>query len=191
MKNYSAKYLDIDHYRHFIDKELADDLFEHFSENFNQDYKRRQTLLYGTKGLIYRVQYGGYGGKDKITTKHPVINWKHDDILYTLKQQLEEITEQKYNVCVVQYYPNGRIGINPHKDREMIKGTSICGISLGHSRNLIMHPPKFLNEQNKIIRLRKGSLYVLNTPTNQYWMHEIEKDSSTTPRISLTFRNYK
>lgn len=41
------------------------------------------------------------------------------------------------------------------------------------------------------ISLSPSSLYVMNPPTNQNWLHSIIKDNKIgNSRISLTFRNY-
>jgi alkylated DNA repair dioxygenase AlkB len=104
---------------------------------------------------------------------------------------VEKMVDEKFNVCVVQRYPNGSYGINPHKDKEMIIGTTICGISFGAKRKLRLHSPKYMKLDNIELDLEHGSLYVLKSPTNTYWSHEIVKDKNINkPRISLTFRNY-
>lgn len=72
----------------------------------------------------------------------------------------------------------------------MKRGTDICGLSLGYeTRDLILIPPPFnKNDKEKLcISLPPGSLCILKPPTNNYWMHSIAKDETTTPRISLTY----
>ena len=99
---------------------------------------------------------------------------------------VEEITNEKYNICVIQRYPSGKVGIKKHRDKEMKLGTTISGLSLGATRKLKLE----YYDKNIEKDLLSGSLYVLNPPTNSYYTHCIEKDSTTEPRISLTFRNY-
>ena len=105
--------------------------------------------------------------------------------VYAVKQKLDQLYKVNYNVCIVNYYPNGSIGIAHHKDRELSLGTHICGISLGATRTLQLK--RYDNEYN--ISLPDGSLYVIKGVTNQFWSHSILKDSTEDPRISLTFRN--
>ena len=66
------------------------------------------------------------------------------------------------------------------------KGTSIVGISLGQER--IFRLTRY--GKTKEFNLNSGSMYAMHPPTNDYWCHEIVKDTSTKPRISLTFRDY-
>jgi alkylated DNA repair dioxygenase AlkB len=55
-----------------------------------------------------------------------------------IKERVEAITKNKYSIYVMQRYPYGNIGINPHRDKEMVPGTTICGVSLGQTRVLTM-----------------------------------------------------
>jgi len=121
--------------------------------------------------------------------KRYAIAWCKLPILIDIRNHLEQLTGEKYNYCVIQYYPCGKVGIKPHKDKEMILGTTICGLSIGETRFLELSPPKFVNEEKIILPLKSGSLYVLKPPTNSYWIHAILTDDTTKPRISLTFRN--
>ena len=103
-----------------------------------------------------------------------------------IRDRAQEITGEKYNICVVQRYPSGKVGIKPHRDKEMTKGTTICGVSVGETRVLTINGKKNIN-----LSLNPGSMYVFNPPTNTYNTHCIQKkDDTKGPRISLTFRNY-
>ena len=88
-------------------------------------------------------------------------------------------------------YPTGKIGINPHKDKEMTRGTTICGWSFGSERILNMNPPGYIKTDKILISLPPGSMYEFVPPTNDHWLHCIEKSENNEKRISLTFRNYK
>jgi alkylated DNA repair dioxygenase AlkB len=183
------KYLDIDFYPNFLSTKESKKLYSLIEENvsyrgnFNPD-KRRVNQIYGDKGLVYEINFRGN------ISKRYAIEWDELPILEKIKNKIEDITGDYYNFCVIQRYPNGTVGINPHKDKEMTKGTRICGLSLGETRILNMGAPKFLDEQDEKIMLNNGSLYIFNPPTNDYWTHCIEEDETENPRISLTFRNY-
>ena len=142
--------------------------------------EKRATLTYGDTGLSYRLDFYG-----KITIRK-AIPWEELPILLHVRNVLQELTHQTYNTCVIQRYPNGKVGIAPHKNREMTSGTTICGLSLGETRVLTMSR----NSKRFHIKLVPGSVYVLNPPTNDCWFHSIEIDETLGPRISLTFRNY-
>lgn len=178
---YTRTDLDVDLYPSLLNPELAETWCYYLGTIFPPD-KKRSSILFGNSGLIYRVTYRGN------TTEREVIPWDTLPGLIELKNLVEAITKQKYTVCAVQCYPNGRVGIDPHRDKEMVAGTRIAGLSIGAERNIeftrMYHAPV-------TIRLRSGSLYVMNPPTNQRWLHSITKDPTVkTPRYSFTFRDY-
>jgi len=111
----------------------------------------------------------------------------NENLIYSVTYQ--GITKQSYTVCVIQRYPNGKIGINPHRDKEMVLGTRICGLSLGAKRIIQFTR---LNNDPVSISLLAGSLYCMNPPTNQKWLHSIIKEPHIKEiRYSLTFRDYR
>lgn len=148
---------------------------------------RRSNQTYGDSGLVYEIEFGGYG-RPRIVVRREAIPWDTFPMLCDLRDAISDITRETYNFCVIQRYPSGRVGINPHRDKEMIMGTTICGLSLGATRTLTMVPPKMVTDDQVKLKLPPGSMYVLRPPTNSYWQHSIDKDDTTTPRISLTFR---
>lgn len=190
---YRRERLDVDVYPDFIAPE-ANDLFDYIEEKVTWNKKITPTSRvhqnYGDLGLKYVLKFGGWGGKPLKTIERPVLPWDELPALDAIKEMLYETTGATYNYCVIQRYPNGRVGINPHKDKEMIPGSLIAGISLGATRTLTLIPPKYnkVDQEPITIQLPPGSLYLLKDPTNRHWQHSIDKDHTTTPRISLTFR---
>lgn len=180
MQKFVAPGLDLDYYADYLTAKEATQLFDLLSREFVQE-KRRKSVIIGDAGVEYRITYRG---ATKVTIPR---NWSEFPGLEELKQKIAETVRETLTVCVVQYYPSGEVGILPHRDKEMVAGTKICGLSLGQSRQLVLgrdgYPPR------KVL-LESGSLYVMNDPTNQKWLHSITKDNSTKARISLTFRNY-
>ena len=192
MQKITDNKLDIDFYDYFMDEEDSEEIFNILEANMKANNKtfpnKRSNLTYGDPGLVYEINFkkmikGEY--KDNIV-RRPTISWNELPILIEIKECLEKLTKQVYNICVIQRYPNGKIGINPHRDKEMTHGTLICGISLGQERILQMSR----YEKDIDISLPSGSLYILNPPTNDYWSHSILEDKSEGIRYSLTFRNY-
>jgi len=157
---------------------------------------RRSNLLFSDPGLVYRVQYR------RQEHRRDCRPWSDFPGLEELKQLVEAETSTDYNCCSVMRYPPG-IGIKQHRDREMVPGTTIAGISLGASRIFRLHPPTFDSTECIDTDVSSGSLYVMAPPTNRWWTHEIVAElPSTTPstncpsdqsepsiRFSLTFRN--
>lgn len=178
---YTRPDLDVDFYPGLLNADLAAAWCLYLDSIFPKEYKRTSMLL-GDPGLIYRVTYQGS------TSETEVLPWDTLSGLPELKSLVEKVTNQTYTVCAIQCYPNGRIGINPHRDKEMVAGTRITGISLGAKRSIqftrLYHDPL-------TIPLPSGSCYTMNPPTNQKWLHSIIKQPEVkVPRYSLTFRTY-
>ena len=102
---------------------------------------RRSNKTYGDDGLVYEVTFGGYGGRPANTVYRTAQPWSDLPFLKHVKKAVESATHELYNFCVIQCYPNGRMGINPHRDKEMVSGTTIAGLSLGATRELVMGAP--------------------------------------------------
>ena len=184
LTQYREQYLNVDLYTHFCSDEQAQGIFNLLQTlPWNQN-QRRQKLIFANPGISYDITFKGK------LVRYPTRLWAELPILEIIKTYVEQLTGQTYTVCVVQRYPNGTIGINPHRDKEMKPGTTILGVSfqsdLTETRNMT-----FEYKGNKVtVPLTAGSVYVLHPPTNDYWSHSIEKDNTVGVRMSLTFRNY-
>lgn len=173
--------LDVDFYPKLFNPKIAQEWFDYL-ESIVPHQHTRTSIILGNPGLIYKVSYRG------ITKETIVTPWNTLPIFNALKSFIEDVTKQKFTVCVIQRYPHGNIGIAPHKDKEMVPGTLIAGLSFGATRTLDFIKP---NYDNVSIKLNSGSLYVLNPPTNQFWLHSIRTEPQVKEvRYSLTFRNY-
>ena len=195
--------LDVDYYPNFLSSELAKQWMEYLLAYFSES-SSRSTLIVGDPGLVYSVRYRG------ATSHRESYPWSDLPALIELKNLAESVTQQKYTVCVIQYYPSGKVGIGAHRDKEMVFGTRICGLSLGSTRTISFqstatYPGSMSSSSGAAassagtsssapieIALEAGSLYVMNPPTNQKYTHAILKDPKIKePRISLTFRDYE
>lgn len=183
------KQLHVDYYPHILDPISATECYEMLDQNalWNKDrsVKVRNTAVYGNPDCSYE------SGSSEYSNDRQTLPWELLPQLIPLKDIVKLLTGQECNFCVIQRYPNGRIGINPHKDREIPDHSLICGMSLGTTRILRFIPPPWLKdtEAEVDIPLDAGSLYIMRPPTNKYWMHSIVKEPEITePRISLTFR---
>lgn len=173
------KNLDLDLHEDLVDAETASELFDLLEDLFPLKPNKRVNQTYGDDGLVYEIKF------QNGTVKRKAQPWK--PVILVLKELVEKVTGEKFTICVVQRYPNGKIGIQKHRDKEMKHGTKIAGLSIGQQRKLIMAR----NDKEHIIELPSGSLYVMNPPTNDFWTHCIPRDSTNDGvRISLTFRNY-
>lgn len=186
---YRNENFSVDYYPSFLPIDITSTLYLYLEETLPKS-SRRDSILFGDKGIVYTVTYRNE------TSDRIVESWDMLPGLPELKNLVEKTTGQKYTVCIIQRYPNGNIGIAPHRDKEMVLGTRICGLSLGATRTISFtkinnHAASDTTEPINIA-LKSGSLYVMNPPTNQKWLHSIKKESKIKePRISLTFRDYK
>jgi alkylated DNA repair dioxygenase AlkB len=176
--------INVDFYPSLLTTEQSKEWYRVFDKTRHlQRYEGKRTgVIFGDEGLVYKVTYRGK------TNNRPVKSWDYLEGMREMKKYVEEITGQTYTICAVQRYPNGKVGIAPHKDKEMVAGTRICGISLGATRTISF------GKGDKVFKLDlpSGSMYVMNPPTNQDFTHCIERDSSVKfPRYSLTFRDYR
>lgn len=179
--------LDVDFYSEYLSKEESDIIFDHCEKLYCRSGNVRSNTIYGDKnpsagkGLIYSTTY-----KEK-TTYREAKPWP--DWLIDVKNKVEQTTENIFNFCSLMKYPNGSVVIKRHRDKEMVSGSSICGISVGSTRRFMLSPPYYSKSESKTLELVHGSLYCLLPPTNDTWTHEILPDEGAGVRYSLTFRN--
>lgn len=140
--------------------------------------KRRNKIIFGEIDR-YTIVYMGK------TIHTPVSPWSAFPELERIKCAIEAETGQTYQVCVVQVYPSGAVGIKPHRDKEMRAGTIIASVSLGCTRVMRFERGSASHE----FALSAGTLCLLRPPTNDYWLHSIPTDDSPSVRVSLVFRN--
>ena len=143
--------------------------------------RRRNKIIYGDEDFPYYSF--AYMGKEVYTKIHP---WTDLPPLKEIRNALCKLTGQAYHVCVIQLYNNGKVCIDPHRDKEMTPGTIIASVSLGETRTMRFERRGAVAID---ISLPAGSLCLLQPPTNDHWLHSIPRDDTVTPRISLVFRN--
>lgn len=143
--------------------------------------KKRNKCIYGSIDS-YKATFRG----KLITSK--VHNWEQFPEIIELSQKLSTLTNDNYNTCVLQYYVNQNVGIEPHRDKEVVGKKVITSLSIGDTRIM-----RF--ERNGIIHnieLPDGSLCIIYPPTNNKWLHSIvTEDTKKDERISLVFRNHE
>lgn len=106
-----------------------------------------------------------------------------------LKQIVENISNTKFNSCLLNLYDDGNEGMGWHSDDEksIEDSSSIASVSLGAERKF-----SFKHKQSHktiSILLEHGSLLLMKGATQKKWLHSLPKSSKITlPRINLTFR---
>lgn len=160
-------------------RELLNSLITNAKWNTSLGIRKRSKCIYGSVPLYRAV----FQGKPHYTKVH---NWDKDmPLLRELAEQLSAITGDHLNTCVLQYYPSGKVGISPHRDKEVESNQWIVSLSLGATRTMRFE----YRGANHDIPLPHGSICIIYPPTNSKWAHSIPCDDTTEPRISLVFRH--
>lgn len=138
---------------------------------------KRKVAFLGDEGISYK-----YSGKTKIAEK-----WLK--FILEIKSTVEQISGEKFNACLLNYYHNGSEAMSWHSDneKEILKHSAIASISFGAERKFgFKH--NFTKEEISIM-LGKGSLLIMKDETQIYWKHKLYTNAKISePRINLTFR---
>lgn len=107
-----------------------------------------------------------------------------DDLLNFLNNTLNV----RFNSVLCNLYLSGTNFIPEHADNEPRLGTNpvICSLSFGSLREMIFRNVK--SNMLKTTFLPHGSLLVMQKATQVHWVHSILPDSTSEPRLNLTFR---
>jgi len=183
---YKKENLHIDLHLHVLPK---DDLFKLYKECLrlfsDEPLTKRATITFGSPGLEFLETIQG-----EVIRIRPK-DWNLFPLLVNIKNLVSKMVGENFDVCYIQYYPNGRTGINYHRDKELKEGSSIIGLSLGAQRTLSLCCGEYGKEPDDILNipLPPGSIYVIKPPTNKFWLHSIPKDKTKDTRVSITFRS--
>ena len=138
---------------------------------------KRKVAFLGDEGISYK-----YSGKTKIAEK-----WLK--FILEIKSTVEQISGEKFNACLLNYYHNGSEAMSWHSDneKEILKDSAIASVSFGAERKFgFKH--NFSKEEISLM-LEKGSLLIMKDETQIYWKHKLYTNAKIIePRINLTFR---
>ena len=138
---------------------------------------KRKVAFLGDEGISYK-----YSGKTKIAE-----NWLK--FILEIKSTVEQISGEKFNACLLNYYHNGSEAMSWHSDneKEILKHSAIASVSFGAERKFgFKH--NFSKEEISLM-LEKGSLLIMKDETQIYWKHKLYTNAKISePRINLTFR---
>lgn len=111
------------------------------------------------------------------------------EVLLELKVFVEQLTQEKYNSCLLNLYHSGEEGMAWHSDaeRDLKRHAAIASLSFGAQRKFCF---KHKRSQEKIdFNLAHGGLLVMKGTTQSHWLHRLPPTKQRlTPRINLTFR---
>ena len=166
----------------------ADQYFDLLMQNIL--WENDEVVIFG-KHIVTKRKAAWYGDSDysytySNTTKQ-ALAWTKE--LSDLKRLLEQITEARFNSCLLNLYHNGNEGMAWHSDDEESLGmnTTIASLSFGAERKF-----SFKHKQTKqmvSLVLEHGSLLIMKDATQTNWLHSLPKSKKIIrPRINLTFR---
>lgn len=148
----------------------------------------RKRAAFGEEGLTYT-----FSGNTI-----PARPW--EPVVLKIKKAVESALDYKwsFNFVLVNRYKDGNDHIGEHRDdeKDLDRQAPIASVSLGQERDFVF---KHKDARGKYktrpdlktltVRLKKGTLFVMNPPTNDYWYHSLPiRKSAHGPRINLTFR---
>lgn len=180
------------YYPNFINPEESNVIFESLiKETF---WQHDEIMVYGKKYLQPRLT-AFYGDQEKSYSYSNIKlvpnNWT--SLLQKLKSKVEAVSEEHFNVVLLNYYRNENDGNGWHADneKELGKNPTIASLSFGANRIFQLKHNKDKTQKRNLI-LEHGSLLIMKDNTQEFWKHQIPKSSKLIgPRINLTFRSVK
>lgn len=143
-------------------------------------FQPRLTAWYGDAGKAYT-----YSG----TVMFP-LPW--NNLLLSLKKQLEDIVSESFNSVLLNLYrdQNDRMGFHSDNEPSLGPDPTIASLSYGATRTLIFKHKHIKDLTTKSLKLTSGSLLLMRGKTQRNWNHGINKEAiKCGPRVNLTFRN--
>lgn len=182
----------------YLSEKLQNNIFTKYQNIFNEEtnkkvkdedriYKlNRKTLVLIDENLLNYIIPKIWG--ENVT----IIPFDND--IKEIKNKLEKEFEYKFNICLCNYYPNGKSNISFHSDNEE-KGDIECiaSISIGATREFAFRKKGDLKKEIiKKINLESGSLLVMDSGCQQNYEHAlITNKEIKEPRLNITFRHFK
>ena len=156
----------------------------------NTPWKNDEVVVFG-KHIVTKRKTAWYGDSNYVyiysNTVKQALPWTRE--LINLKHLVENLSNTKFNSCLLNLYHDGNEGMGWHSDDEksIEENSTIASVSFGAERKF-----SFKHKQNKKIisvLLEHGSLLLIKEVTQKNWLHSLPKSKKfTLPRINLTFR---
>ena len=154
------------------------------------DWRVDQIYMFGklvtTKRKVAWVGDAGCSYKYSGVKKEPQ-PWTPE--LLHIKNQLEKISQWKFNSCLLNLYHDGDEGMGWHSDDEpeLDQSAPIASLSLGGERKFSFKHKT--DKTNVSLILENGSVLLMHAPTQQFWQHSLVKTKRpVATRMNLTFR---
>jgi len=175
-------------YPNFFEQQKADNYFNLLMKNIH--WKQEKIFLYGKEHDVPRLSawYGDEGKSYEYSGIHAkAIPW--DPSLLAIKEEIEAISNERFNSVLVNQYRDGSDGVAWHSDDEPELGIDpiIASVSFGEERQFQLKHKK--RQITKSLILPHGSLLLMGKKTQLNWLHQIPKSKRLLKsRINLTYR---
>ena len=176
------------YFQGIFEEVASDQLFQALLNSLN--WQPDELFMFGKKVIMQRkvawVADSGASYTYSGVKKHPQI-WTPE--ILVIKERVEELTNCKFNSCLLNLYHNGGEGMGWHSDDEpeLDKGAPIASISFGAIRKFAFRHK--LDKTSASLFLDNGSALIMYPPTQEFWKHSLLKTKIPIgPRINLTFR---
>lgn len=175
---------------------LYREVFEHhinLMDNLIQElpWRRDKITLYGKTHPVPRLQV--WMADDGLSYTYSGIKMEpipFQETVNEIKIKVEEITNAKFNSCLINYYRTGDDYAAWHADNEKGVGPFIASVSLGETRIFkLKHRTLELKES---LELNGGEVLLMKAPLQEHWLHQLNKTKKKVgPRVNLTFRQLR
>jgi len=178
----------VNYYGKLMDEQTANSYFSKILSEV--PWERDRFIFYG-KEIITNRKLAWFGDQPFAYAYSHIVRkaliW--NPILLKLKSQVEEISGETYNSCLLNLYHSGDEGMGWHADdeKELKPNGAIASISFGAERKFAFKHKK--TGEVVTIWLEQGSLLVMKGATQTHWLHRLPVTKKVkTARINLTFR---
>lgn len=166
----------------------ADSFYHNLLHNI--DWRNDEAVIFG-KLIVTKRKVAWYGDKefDYSYSNRTKKAKPWSPLLQQLKTQVEQLTGEKFNSCLLNLYHNGSEGMAWHSDGEktLKKNGAIASISFGAERKFVFKHKE--SKETVSVLLQHGSLLVMKDATQTNWLHRLPPTKKFLgPRVNLTFR---
>lgn len=151
---------------------------------------RQDTLRFGGKEVLVPRLQAWYGDKRYGYSGLQLAPLPWTPTLDAIRERISAYCGLAFNSVLINYYRNGNDSVAWHSDdeRELGPDPHIASLSLGATRRFEMKHRQHKAQKTHIL-LENGSLLVMGSGVQKYWIHQLPKDPHVSDaRLNLTFR---
>ncbi len=153
-------------------------------------WRHDEAMMFG-KHIVTKRKVAWYADRpfeytySKITKS--ALPWTQE--LRSIKQQIEALSNETFNSCLLNLYHSGEEGMAWHSDdeKDLKENAAIASVSFGTKRKFAFKHKK--TKERIDLMLDHGSLLMMGGEIQKSWWHRLPPTKTVnSPRINLTFR---